>query len=108
MPQFKDVFEEFKWEKLQGRIPLVYQKPFLHSNTTCNGDKNEEEEDDSQRDKDKDQDQKLVHEQFTQVISKKVRKQLSKKGKTMQTRQDVKSNSHAHSQSHKCGAPSCG
>ena len=108
VPQFKDVFEEFKWEKIHGKIPLMYQKPFRHSRTICKDDKNEEKEDDSQRDKDIDQDQNLVHEQFTQVISKKARKQLSKTGKTMQTRQDVKPNSHAHSQSHKCGAPSCG
>ena len=69
MPQFKNVFEEFKWEKIHGKIPLMYQKPFRHSRTICKDDKNEEKEDDSQRDKDRDQAQNLVHEQFTQVIS---------------------------------------
>ena len=102
------MFEELKWERLHGSIPLVHQKSFLHSNTTCNDDKNEEEEDYLQREKDKDQYQILVHKQFIQVISKKVRKQLSKKGKTMQTHQDVKLNSHARLQSHKCGSPSFG
>nr|XP_027070434.1 uncharacterized protein LOC113695508 [Coffea arabica] len=107
VPAFKDVFEEVKWEKLHGTLPRPHQISFIRSSITCNNDK-KEEEDDSQHDKHKDQDQNLVQQQFTQVISKKAKKQLSKKGKTMQTRQDLKPNSNAHSQSHKCGAPSCG
>ena len=53
VPQFKDVFEEIKWEKLHGTVPRPHQMLFIRSSTTCNDDKNEDEEDDSQRQKTK-------------------------------------------------------